>query len=244
MSDSPQFPHIPLTEVLERINAGTTVVTPNRRLALALKEKFNQIQISQKRAVWYSVDVLPFSTLIERIYLDALYAKQSLKLPLLLSAAQEQVLWESIIQSSATGKTLLRIAQTAQLAREAWQLAHAWQITDHLGDGYPNEDGRAFLDWASAYQEITKRNWQADHARITDLVTEQYASFDIKKPPSLICYGFDIFTPQQNAFLRKLTAAGCGISVAALPAQSPQSSGAVRRMEYPSSRDEIYQAAL
>ncbi|MBL8499049.1 MAG: PD-(D/E)XK nuclease family protein, partial [Nitrosomonas sp.] len=244
MSDSSQFPQVPLSEVFKRIDAGTTVVTPNRRLALALKEKFDQDQISRNMAVWYSVDILPLTALIERIYLDALYAVQSFRLPLLLSASQEQVLWESIIRSSATGKTLLRIAQTAQLAREAWQLAHAWQITDHLNDGYPNEDGRAFLDWASAYREITQRNWQTDRARITDLLTEHYESFDIKKTPSLICYGFDIFTPQQNAFLRKLTAAGCEISVAALPARSSQSSGAMRRMEYPGSRDEIYQAAL
>lgn len=244
MSDSSQFPQVPLTEVFKRIDAGATVVTPNRRLALALKEKFDQDQIGRNRTVWYSVDVLPLTALIERIYFDALYAAQSFRLPLLLSVAQEQALWESIIRSSATGKTLLRIGQTAQLAREAWQLAHAWQITDHLGDGCPNEDSRAFLDWASAYQEITRSNWQTDRARITDLIVEHYESFDIKKPPSLICYGFDIFTPQQNAFLRKLTATGCEISVAALPAQSPQSFGALRRMEYPSSRDEIHQAAL
>jgi ATP-dependent helicase/nuclease subunit B len=48
MSDSVQFPKIPFNEVLKRINAGATVVTPNRRLALALKEKFNQNQINQK----------------------------------------------------------------------------------------------------------------------------------------------------------------------------------------------------
>ena len=104
MSDSSQFPQVPLTEVFKRIDTGTTVVTPNRRLALALKEKFDQDQIGRNRAVWYSVDVLPLTALIERIYLDALYAAQSFRLPLLLSAAQEQVLWESIIRSSATGK--------------------------------------------------------------------------------------------------------------------------------------------
>jgi ATP-dependent helicase/nuclease subunit B len=96
MSDSVQFPQkSPFNEVLKRINAGATVVTPNRRLALALKEKFNQNQIGQKLAVWYSSDVLPFAALIERIYLDALYLSQSSVLPQLLSDVQEQVLWES-----------------------------------------------------------------------------------------------------------------------------------------------------
>ena len=170
MFDSLLFPQIPFSEVFKRISAGTTVVTPNRRLALALKEEFNQDQISLKLAVWYSADVLPFIALIERIYLDALYAKQISTLPLLLSAAQEQVLWESIIQSSAAGKTLLRISQTAQSVQEAWQLAHAWQLIPKLKDFYPNEDGKAFLDWAKSYQQKTALNRQTDQARICDLI--------------------------------------------------------------------------
>ena len=197
MSNSSLFPQIPFSEVFKRINAGTTVVTPNRRLALALKEQFNQDQIGLNMAVWYSADVLPFIAFIERIYLDALYAQQAFTLPFLLSAAQEQVLWESIIQSSAVGKTLLRISQTAQCVQEAWQLAHAWQLIRKLKDFYPNEDGKAFLDWAKSYQDKTARNRQTDQARISDLITEQYEYLDIKKPSSLVCYGFDIFTPQQ-----------------------------------------------
>lgn len=245
MSDSPQFPQVPLTEVFGRINAGTTVVTPNRRLALALKEKFNQEQIGQKRAVWYSADILPFDALIERIYIDALYAQQPFRQPLLLSAAQEQVLWESVIRSSAAGETLLRIAQTAQLAREAWQLAYAWQLTGQLGAAaYLNEDSKAFLDWAKSYQEITKRYGQTDHARIADWVTEQYESCDIKKPSALICFGFDVFTPQQTAFLKKLSVTGCDVLTANFAMRCQQSPNAVQRIEYANSDDEIYQAAL
>lgn len=244
MSDSSQFPQIPLNEVFKRINAGTTVITPNRRLALALKEKFNQDQISQKMAVWVTADVLPFTAFIERIYLDALYARQSSRLPLLLSTVQEQALWESVIQSSETGKELLRIPQTAQSVREAWQLAHAWQLINHLGDFYPNEDGRVFLDWAESYQNRTAHKQQADQARICDLITEQYGFLHIKKPSSLVCYGFDVFTPQQNAFLRKLVAFGCEVSIASSVTQYRHSLNAIRRVEYISSRDEIYQAAV
>ncbi|AEJ00937.1 putative DNA repair protein [Nitrosomonas sp. Is79A3] len=243
MFDSSLFPQIPFSEVFKRINAGTTVVTPNRRLALALKEQFNQDQIGLKLAVWYSADVLPFIALIERIYLDALYVKQTSTLPLLLSAAQEQVLWESIIQSSAAGKTLLRISQTAQCVQEAWQLAHAWQLIPKLKDFYPNEDGKAFLDWTKSYQDKTARNRQTDQARICDLITEQYEYLDIKKPSSLVCYGFDVFTPQQITFLKKLTATGCEVVIAAPAAKHSLILGGARRIEYASSREEIFQAA-
>ncbi|MBK6958668.1 MAG: PD-(D/E)XK nuclease family protein [Nitrosomonas sp.] len=244
MFDSLLFPQIPFSEVFKRISAGTTVVTPNRRLALALKEEFNQDQISLKLAVWYSADVLPFIALIERIYLDALYAKQISTLPLLLSAAQEQVLWESIIQSSAAGKTLLRISQTAQSVQEAWQLAHAWQLIPKLKDFYPNEDGKAFLDWAKSYQEKTALNRQTDQARICDLITEQYEYLDIKKPSALVCYGFDVFTPQQITLLKKLIATGCEVVIANPAAKRTLALDGIRRIEYVSSREEIFQAAV
>jgi len=243
MSDSSLFPQIPSCEVFKRINAGATVVTPNRRLASALKEEFNQDQISLNLAVWFSADVLPFTALIERIYLDALYAKQAFTLPLLLSAAQEQVLWESIIQSSAAGKTLLRVSQTAQCVQEAWQLAHAWQLIPALKDFYPNEDGKAFLDWAKSYQDKTARNRQTDQARICDLITEQYEYLDIKKSSSLVCYGFDVFTPQQITFFKKLIATGCEVVIANPAARHQLSLDGARRIEYVSSREEIFQAA-
>lgn len=243
MSDSSQFPQIPLDEVFKRINAGTTVITPNRRLALALKEKFNQHQISRKMAVWVTPDILPFTAFIERIYLDAFCAGQSSKLPLLLSAAQEQALWESVIQSSETGKELLRIPQTAQSVREAWQLAHAWQLIDHLGDYYPNEDGRAFFEWAKSYQDRATRKQLVDQARICDLITEQYEFLTTSKPSSLVCYGFDVFTPQQNTFFRKLTAFCCEVSIVDAVTQYQFSENTVHRTQYASSRDEIYQAA-
>lgn len=244
MSDTPQFPQVSLSEVFKRIDAGTTVVTPNRRLALALKEKFDREQVSRRVTAWYSADILPFTALIERIYHDVLYTRQSPMLPLLLSVAQEQVLWESIIQSSRTGKALLRIAQTAQTVHEAWQLAHAWQLIRRLDDFDSNEDGRAFLDWITAYQDRTAAAHQRDHAQICDLITECYPSLEVKKPSLLICYGFDIFTPQQNAFLKKLTASGCTVLMADLAVRHRRLPSVASRMQFLNSRDEIEQAAL
>ncbi|MCH9639978.1 MAG: PD-(D/E)XK nuclease family protein, partial [Betaproteobacteria bacterium] len=98
------FPQIPLSKVFERLNAGATVITPNRRLALALKNKFNSYQTGQQKIVWPSADILPFSAFIERIYRDTLYSKHTSEFPLLLTPVQEQVLWESVIQSSDAGK--------------------------------------------------------------------------------------------------------------------------------------------
>ncbi|ALQ52183.1 PD-(D/E)XK nuclease family protein [Nitrosomonas ureae] len=244
MFDSSQFPQIPFDEISKRINADSVVVTPNSRLALALNEKFNQDQIKQKKSAWYSADILPFSSLTERIYLESSYVKPIATLPLLLSVHQEQVLWESIILSSEVGKALLRIPQTARLVSEAWYLAHAWRLIHRLGDVVPNEDVREFLGWAETYQNITTQTRRTDQARICDLITEQYEFLDIKKPSLIICYGFDVITPQQIVFLKKLSDCGCEVVVANPTIQWPQSVATIQRCEYTNSQEEIYQAAI
>ncbi len=244
MSVSSQFPQLSLTEVFKRIDVGVTVITPNRRLALALKDKFDTYQASQDLFAWRSADILPFTSFVERIYQDTLYSEQATELPILLTSAQEQVLWESIIQSSDIGKVLLTIPQTAQWVREAWQLAHAWQLISQLKRFALNEDGKAFQQWVQCYERITERARQTDVARISDLLVASYANLEIRKPECLICYGFDIFTPQQITFLTELVATDCAVVQAHSVCHEQSSSKTIRRHACVDSRDEIYQAAV
>ncbi len=238
------FPQIPLSKVFERLNAGATVITPNRRLALALKNKFNSYQTGQQKIVWPSADILPFSALIERIYLDTLYSNCTSEFPLLLTSVQEQVLWESVIQSSDAGKALLRIPQTAQWVREAWQLVHAWRLLPKLKDYYPNEDSRAFQQWMESYDRITSHNRQTDHVRVCDLITDQYEFLEIKKPACLVCYGFDVFTPQQITFFNKLVVTGCEVFGVNLLSENKRAQSQTKCIGFVDSQDEIYQAAI
>lgn len=244
MSSTLNFPQTTLTDIFAYLaaglTAGGTVVTPNRRLALALKRKFDTTQATQGLTIWDSADILPFSAFIQRAYEDALYSGQATALPILLTPAQEQVLWEEVIHRSDTGAVLLAIPQTAQLAREAWQLANAWQFLPQLRNFPLNEDGKAFQDWVQRYERVTGRGQQTDSARLCDLVSGLYERAEITKPERLICYGFDITTPQQAALLSKLAAAGCEV----LQAQPQPRNGSVQRVACDDSRDEIERAAV
>src|SRR3990172_577831 len=104
MSAAAEFPRCTKAEVFARLaqglEAGVTVVTPNRRLALALKREFDDAQAARGLAVWESADVLPLTAFVERAYEDALYSEHAGALPLLLTPVQEQALWENIIPRS------------------------------------------------------------------------------------------------------------------------------------------------
>ncbi len=248
MSVYQQFLQVFLPDVFKRLavglSANTTVVTPNRRLALALKNQFDHFQATQELSVWDSADILPFSAFVERVYEDALYSAPKTRLPVLLTATQVRALWESIISGSAEGKFLLAIPQTAKIAYEAWQLAHAWQLSQELKDFPQNEDSKVFQEWAQCFEHITQREQQTDDARLCDLIRESYEYLQIKKPKCLICYGFDTFTPQQISFLEKLVATGCEVMSAQPTWQCQPRTVNMMRVVCVDNQDEINRAAV
>ena len=246
MSITLKFPQLTPADVFAHLAAGlktgSTVVTPNRRLALALKREFDAAQAAQGLSLWDTADILPFPAFVERAYADVLYSGQATGLPILLTTAQEQALWEDAIRRTDTA--LLAIAETARLVREAWQLAHAWQILPQLRSFPLNEDGKAFQGWSQHYVRATGRKQQTDSARLCDLVAGLWQHAAVTKPQRLICYGFDIITPQQAALLSKLEAAGCEVLLARSQSQLRLHHGTVQRVAGADSRDEIQRAAI
>lgn len=222
------------------LNAGVTVITPNRRLAIALKREFDEGQAGRGITAWHSADILPFSAFVERLYEDAFYSGQSPELPTLLTSAQEQILWEDAIAHSDTGAALLAVGATARLAREAWQLTHAWHLVPQLRNLSLNEDCKAFQDWSRRYEKTTRRAQQIDHARLCDLVADLCEDAVVSKPKCLACYGFDIATPQQAALLIKLEKAGCEV----MRVKPQPRSGNARRVVCDDRDDEIRRAAV
>ena len=237
------LPRVAKPELLARLAEGLaarlTVVTPNARLTAALARDFDGQQIAKGLASWESADVLPLSAFVERLYGDALYSDLATRLPLLLSAVQEQALWEDIVRASEPGRALLAAPPAAALAREAWQLAHTWRLAPRL-KGYPaNDDARAWADWAWRYEGATARDRQCERARLPDVILPHLARAALRKPATLVAYGFDIVPPQQREFLAALAAAGVQVLACGPGARE----GRARRVAFTSVKDEIRAAA-
>jgi probable DNA repair protein len=192
--------------------AATTVVTPNRRLAQTLAAEFDRRQQAAGRAVWETADVLPYGAFVERLYEDALHSEAAGGLPLLLGPDQEQGLWEAVVRHSAAAEALLAVPETAALAREAWTLAHAWNLADGLPGALAGEDAIAFAGWARDYAARTGREGFTDRARLAATVAGVLDEPRVKKPELLVAYAFDVITPQQAALLEALAARGVALA--------------------------------
>ncbi|HTD91144.1 MAG TPA: hypothetical protein VK663_10810, partial [Burkholderiales bacterium] len=229
------------SDLSHAIASGATVVTPNHRLALALKREFDDAQAAAGLLVWNSADILPFSAYVERIYEDALHSDlaRGVDLPLLLTPAQELAVWEHIVRGSEFGSRLLALHETARLAREAWQLTQAWHLGSQINNYSLDDDSRAFLEWMRRYERTSKQDGHTDVARLPDIVVPLLGRSQFETPKTLIGYGFDVITPQHTAFFSALTAAGCNVSFAGAQPRP----GVARRVACKDSRDEIHRAA-
>ena len=186
-----------------------TVVTPNRRLAVYLQNKFALSQRQAGHTAWTTPDILPLATFIERNYRALDLLGENGAQPQLLDTARSHLLWEQVVSESDVAAHLLSIAQTARQAAAAWSVAHAWALLPAMRSAALFEDAEVFLGWAQRFQQLCRERDVVDSAA---LPTAVLASMQERKPDwirimprQLFTAGFDITTPQQQYFL-----AACG----------------------------------
>ena len=231
---------LPTAELLEAWReghaAGITVVTPNRRLAQAVSADFDALCMARGLTAWEPADAMSLSAWLERVYEDVRYSEHAAQVPDLLTAAQEQALWEQVIAASPWGAELLAVTAAARQCRAAWQLAHAWQLVDALERAAATDDTQAFAAWARSYAK-TQRG--VDAARLPALVAQWIVAGLVRPPRRVVAYGFDILTPQVRTLFDALAAAGAEVRSSG----SERNSGDVIRRSFPSAGDELRAAA-
>ena len=243
MTVGAEFPVVQKRELFARLarghSQGVAVVTPNRRLAQTLAREFDERQIASGLTVWETADILPFGAFVERLYEDALYSDIAVQLPLVLTPAQEQELWEAAIRASEWGEALLAPSRAAEDCRKAWGLAHEWRIAGVLGRFPGNEDAKAFAEWARDYTKRCDQDGNTDAARLADVIAPLLKEAALRKPKLLVAYAFDVVSPQTQDFLE-----GCakqGIEVRGCVPEKKESKA--KRIAFPSAREELEAAA-
>ncbi|HEY6280906.1 MAG TPA: PD-(D/E)XK nuclease family protein [Burkholderiales bacterium] len=230
---STAFPFSPRASLIQAAEQGAILITPNRRLARAIKHEFDAEQIKRGCSVWPAADILPYSAFLERSWSELARFERSATL---LSAEQEIALWERVIAGSPQGEILLNPAATARQAREAWAIRHAFRIDFARYAAMLDEDGAAFRSWAKRYgKTCAEKNW-LDGARLADAIA---AAGKALKPRNIVLYGFDQLSPQQQEFFKALAAAGGNVSEA-----EPETNAATAvRAIFPDSEAELYAVA-
>ena len=144
----------------------------------------------------------------------------------MLRPSQERAVWEDVVRSSAGGDQLFQVAQTAEAAMGAWNLACAWQLPPDSPEWNDSEDNEAFRRWSGEFLSRCQANGWLSGARLGEFIADRIEDGAIKAPERIAIAGFIETTPVLERLIESLRRRGTDIEVR--PDTAGPSSRAVR----------------
>lgn len=191
-----------LESVLAAAQAGACVITSNTRAARNLKRAFADRQRAGNQSAWQSPEILPWSAWLKRLWQRHLFHSPG-NFSALLDDRQERHLWERII---AADQPLVDAGALAAECSRAWRTLFAYQIPREKNAFRRKPDTATFFRWMNSYASLCERNGWLDEARLPDQLHGTAVSE--LEGREVIFWGFDSFTPQQQALIAVIEAAG------------------------------------
>ncbi|MFW2439472.1 MAG: PD-(D/E)XK nuclease family protein [Arenicellales bacterium] len=225
----------------QKLRNGSTVVTGNARLAVALQQEFQQQAIDDGLKVWETPDIKPWSIWLRQTWEEAVFDGLVESPALLLTDEQEQYVWEAVIESST--EPVLRKEATAKKASEAWRQLINWQVNRDETDFTINEDTQAFQFWADEFERQCDEQGWLPASRMAEQLVQSILNDPDALNNHIILLGFDELTPLQQALYAAISDSTGSIQWAQLSEAEAGSSTAVR-LACADNDDEINTLAL
>jgi ATP-dependent helicase/nuclease subunit B len=177
---------------VDRYTQGT-VITANARLSRQMRRDYDGERRQQGLRVWESPDILPRGAWLERVWQDCAY-RNPFDTPVLLSAVQEEALWEQAITGSSDVDVLLDLPATVSAAAQAWSLVHAWEARCEAAEFRGLRDPEAFLDWMPVVERKLREQGWITASQLPRALLDRIAAGTVA-PGALFHAGFDELSP-------------------------------------------------
>lgn len=193
--------NISIQDFTANIKVDDLILTPNRRLANFIQEKYGH---QQRSSVWEPANVYAIDHWVEKVWSEQLMHKAA---KYIITDLQQTLIWEDIIINTKIGEQLLNIPATAEKVKKTWRMIQDWQIclTD-IDKEQKNIDTKAFLQWVTLYiNEIENNNWLDLHAAYQELINNlEQRNNCLKLPESIYFVCFQELSPQKNKLMQAL----------------------------------------
>ncbi len=216
---------------MESLATGETIVTPTRRLAYFLKERWNETCLAEGLRVWRTPDILAWDALIERCFVRDRQAGRLQARWLPVSTARLQ--WQRIVRADSEALAILAKDGLAAAAHRSWQRLHEYRIPLSALDEADTAESTALRRWSQRYRRWLEAGRWMDASLAPALLSTE------SLPDGLRMFGFDSLTPAQEAFLERMQEARVSIRNDAGPARR----GRCTKVMFNDEKEEIDAAA-
>jgi probable DNA repair protein len=208
-----------MVQEMDDLEPDETVVVPTRRLAHHLESRWNDRCAASGLQVWRTPSILTWSELLARMFrLDREAGRLDRRW---LPPVAAEMWWERAVRRHSASQELLAPAGLGRSAYRSWRLMHEYLIPlEALADA-DGREGLAFQEWVYAYRDWLNCGAWMDSAQAAGAVSPEAAGARLR------FWGFDCYTPEQQAFLERLLTAQVGVVVGEAPTGN-QSVGWVR----------------
>jgi ATP-dependent helicase/nuclease subunit B len=190
-------------DLLQAIERGAWVLTPNQRLSVFCQEQFQQNRKQSANTVWARAPIMPLERFIDEQW-QQLMSQVSLPLPQVLAPEAQSWRWQQIVAKQAS--SLLNLEGTAQTVAKAWRLCHEWQIDWQAkvpGSASSDDAWSAFQGFAKAFHRENQAGHFISQVERLDYLRTQLAdrTLTLNLPDEIILLGFQECHPQLAALL-------------------------------------------
>ncbi|MGH9477819.1 MAG: hypothetical protein ACRD1A_01185, partial [Terriglobales bacterium] len=182
------------------LEAGGVLLTGRARLARHYRARYRQRQQAAGKSSWAEPAIYTLPQWLERCW--AVIGER-----LLLSAAQEALVWEQIA-TGAGAEDGAQARAAAARAAEAWQLTHAWRLDWKHTEWQERADSAAFAGWAGNLRARAERNGWITAAELAGEVAAAVGAGKLRPPPEMWLAGFEPEEPQVGALIAACERAG------------------------------------
>ena len=191
---------ISLKDFILKLNSHCLVITANQRLSNHIRLLFDRYQQENNLSIWESLNSQSLESWLVnfgKIFLDSI----------ILSASQEQVLWQSIINANTWNSQLLSIHEISLLIQKAWKLIHDWEIADEVLNQYRNnEQIQYFLTCSEIFKEYCQQhNFCSQAEMAAQLLELDHNDFQTLKKNKFYLVGFDELSPIVKKLFNKIS---------------------------------------
>ena len=236
---------LPLADCLDPDR--TVVLCATVRLSTALRQQQSRGMVCHGQSQCRTLQALTvnqwFDQLHEQILLRGLAEAPTLQ-SVVLSTAQERIVWEQVIRQNLgeQAQYLFDVSALAKTAMQAHELAVVWEV--HPQPQYLTEESRQFLLWQKDFEKTCQqKGWVDSHNRNRALIESLPRCMAAMQWPKQLAFaGFSRYNPLEQQLQTVLQSHG--VEICAVEGSHQLQYQPVQVYSYPDSASEVLAAAL